>query len=151
MRATEKFSNTARFIAWVPSYGHRPYLERRALHWFLLRYAKVFRLTNFFAKKIIFRSSRLYSYSLGTDGVLVNVCIKVTFSLTFHIYNVFLVLNVCCCLSFFAVVFILLFFLFLNSISTGYCFTFHTSLFLLLCTDRVVWNKGLYWIGLKIK
>jgi len=32
VRATEKFSNTTRFIARVPSYGHRPYLERKALH-----------------------------------------------------------------------------------------------------------------------
>ena len=62
MRATEKFSNTARFIAWVPSYGHRPHLQRKALHWFLLRYAKVFStlLSDwliFLSKKIIFRWS----------------------------------------------------------------------------------------------
>ena len=42
MRATKNFSNTACFIAWVLSYGHRLYLELRALHWFLLRYVKVF-------------------------------------------------------------------------------------------------------------
>jgi len=40
--AAEIFSNTACFIMSIPSYEHRPHFERRSLHIFLFRYAKVF-------------------------------------------------------------------------------------------------------------
>jgi len=61
-RAAEKFSNTACFIASIPSYEHKPCLERKALHIFLLRYAKVF--SSLFSDSLIFLQKIIFCWSV---------------------------------------------------------------------------------------
>jgi len=58
-KAAETFWNTAYFIASTPLYEHRPYFERKALHIFLFRYAKV--LSTLLADWLIFSQKIIYS------------------------------------------------------------------------------------------